>query len=198
MKESDSMEQMRTDYLAASMELSGLSVDRASHLPGDMGMGALRSAQDAEESAKMIAKITRRIADVCNKMRAIEQRTRGGIGMPAVFGTDVPNVIRVAMAILMGKSLMGSWTHECRNVGCLLQPAGGADPQDLLTVREAFRKGGLLRQHVHCEPGRTLDEMGNLTLTETAFRKLVALEPDTECDELLKARALVAAMPKRG
>lgn len=197
MKDNEKMDGLRSEYLEAMAELSGLAVDRTTHLPADMGMNAMRSPQDAEESIKAVAKITRRIAEVCNRARAIEQRARGAIGIPAILGSDVPNVIRLAVAILAGKSAAGSWIHECRNVGQLLPAAGGADPQDLLTVREAFRKSGLLRPLIHCDPGRTLDEMSNLTFTEAAFRRLLALEPDTECDDLLKARALVAVVGKR-
>jgi len=193
----EKIESLRAEYLAAMAELGGLSVDRASHIPSDMGMNALRSPQEAEESAKMVAKITRRIAEVCNRARAIEQRARGSIGIPALFPADVPNAIRVALAILIGKSLSGSWGHECRNVGTLLQPSAGADPGDLLAVREAFRKGGLLRAHMHVETGRTVDEMGNLTLTEGAFRRLLALEPDSECEDIIRARQIVAACGKR-
>jgi len=198
MKEIEKIDGLRTEYLAAMAELSGLSVERASHLPSEMGMSALRSPQEVEESAKAVAKITRRIAEVCNRARAVEQRARGGIGIPTLFAADVSNAVRVALAILIGKSLSGSWQHECRFVGTLLQPAAGADSNDLITVREAFRKGGLLRPHLHCEVGRTVDEMGNLTLTEAAFRKLLALEPDNECDDIIKARALVATVGRKG
>jgi len=64
MKDSEKIDGLRTEYLAAMAELSGLAVDRASHLPSDMGMNALRSAQDTEESNKAVAKITRQIAIV--------------------------------------------------------------------------------------------------------------------------------------
>jgi hypothetical protein len=197
MKDNEKIDGLRTEYLDAMAELGGLSVERASHLPSEIGMNALRSPQEAEESAKTVAKITRRIAEVCNRARAIEQRARGSIGIPALFQADVPNAIRVAIAILVGKSLSGSWMHECRDVGRFLQPAAGADANDLIAVREAFRKSGLLRQHIHCETGRTVDEMGNLSLTEGSFRKLLALEPDSECDDIIKARQLVGVPGKR-
>lgn len=193
----EKIDTLRTDYLAAMAELGGLAIDRDSHIPGDGGMNALRSPQEAEESAKAVTKITRRIAEVCNRARAIEQRSRGNIGIPALFESDVPNAIRVTVAILIGKSLSGAWMHECRSVGSILQPAAGADFNDLLAVREAFRLGGMLRQHCHCDPGRTIDEIGSLSLTEGAFRRLLALEPDTECDEIVKARAMVAVCGKR-
>jgi|GEM_PF-1540455 len=196
MKDTENMDALRKEYLTALRELAGLAVDRASHLPYDTGMNFLRSPQDADESNQIAAKITRQIADVCNKSRAIEQRSKGSIGIPALFGKDVPNVIRSALAILVGKSLMGVWNVECRSVANLLTPAGGADPLELMAVREAFRKDGLLRQYIHCEPARTIDEMTNVTLTEVAFRKLLALEPDYECEQLLNARALVAVSGK--
>ncbi len=79
----------------------------------------------------------------------------------------------------------------------MLQPAAGADATDLIAVREAFLRGGLLRLHILCEPGRTIDEASSLTLTEGAYRKLLALAPDSECDDLVKARALVAVSGKR-
>jgi hypothetical protein len=145
----------------------------------------------------LLVKINRRIAEVCNRARAVEQRARGGIGVPALFGTDVPNAIRVAVAILAEKSASGSFHHECRNVGTLLSPAAGTEPNDLLAVRESFRRGGILRPHVLCEVGRTIDEMSNLTLMEGAFRRFLALEPDTECDDLINARALVSVVGRR-
>ena len=197
MKDTEKIDGLRTEYLAAMAELSGWAVDRTSHLPGDMGMNANRSPQDTEESNKAVAKITRQIAEVCNRARAIEQRSRGTIGVPTIFESDVPNAIRVALAILVGKSFSGSWQHECRYVGTILQPAAGADINDILTVRESFRKGGLLRPHVLCEPGRTMEEMKNLAMSEKSFRKFIALEPDSECEDLLKAQALLAGNGRR-
>jgi hypothetical protein len=35
--------------------------------------------------------------------------------------------------------------------------------------------------------------MENLTFTESAFRKLLALEPDSECEDLIKARELLSS-----
>ena len=196
MKATENIGELRREYLNALMELGGLSVDRASSLPYDTGLSTLRSPQDVEESLQKTSKITRQIADLCNKLRAIEQRAKGAIGIPALFDKDVPNVIRGVVAILAGKSLMGIWGHECRNVANMLTPAGGADPLDILAVRESFRKGGLLREHTHSEPARVIDEMASLTLSESAFRKLLALEPDYECEELVNARAMVAVAGK--
>ena len=197
MKDTEKIDGLRTEFLMTQVELSGLAVDRASHLPSDMGMNANRSPQDTEESNKAVAKITRHIAEVCNRSRAIEQQSRGTIGVPTIFESDVPNAIRVALAILVGKSFSGSWQHECRYVGTILQPAAGADINDLLIVRESFRKGGLLRPHVLCEPGRTMEEMKNLAMSEKSFRKFIALEPDSECEDLLKAQALLAGNGRR-
>jgi len=197
MKDMEKIDGLRTEYLVTQVELSGLAVDRASHLPCDMGMNANRSAQDTEESNKAVTKITRLIAEVCNRARAIEQRSRGTIGVPTLFDADVPNAIRVALSILVGKSFSGSWQHELRYVGTLLLPSAGSDINDTLTVRESFRKNGLLRPHVLCDSGRTLEEFKNLTMVEKSFRKFLALEPDMECEELLKAQALVAVNGRR-
>ena len=197
MKDTEKFGGLRTEYLSAMSELSGLAVDRASHIPGDLGMNALRSPQEKEESEKAVAKITRQIAEVCNRLRAIEQRSRGTLGVPTLFDADVPNAIRVALSILVGKSFSGSWQHECRYVGTLLLPSAGADINDTLTVRESFRKGGLLRPHILCEPGRTIEEIGNLAMNERSFRRFLALEPDSECEELVNARMLVALNGRR-
>lgn len=198
MKDTEKADGLRAEYIVALKEVAGLAVDRASHLPGDTGSyHAMRSPQESEESIKIVEKVTKLLADGCNKMRAIEQRAKGSIGIPALFGLDVANSIRAAVAILASKALSDAWHHETRSVGILLPSAGGSDPHELITVREAFRKNGLLRPYIHCETGRTLDEFGNLTLKETSFRTLLNLEPDSECDDLIMARQLVAVSSKR-
>jgi len=192
MKDTEKMDVLRLEYMNALADLAGLASDRDSHIATDMGMNALRSPQEAEESKQIVKKATSRIAEVCNKLRSIEQRAKGCIGIPVLFDADVPNVIRVVIAFLAGKATSGIWMQETRYLSTLLQPAGGSNPGDLLAVREAFRKTGLLRPYVHCESGRTLDELCDLVLTETSYRKLLALEPDSECDDLAEARKLVA------
>lgn len=158
------------------------------------------SQEDKDERLKETAKLSRKIADQCNKQRAIEQRSGGSIGIPAVFGTDLPNVLRAVVAVLAAKALAGNLleadTRYLSRLAALC--ATTASPDDLLAVREAFRKVGALRPQVYVEAGRTLDELGNITLTETAFRKLLALEPDSECDDLMQAKALVGVTGRRG
>jgi hypothetical protein len=197
MNDAEKIDGLRKEYITTMAEIAGLAVDRATHIPGDAGMGTYRSPEDAAESLTTVEKINKRIADACNKLRSVEQRGRGCIGIPAVLGADVPNAIRTAVAILAGKSISGHWTHETHHLGTLLLPAGGNNPQDLLAVREAFRKTGLLRPHVRCELGRTLDELSNLTLAESTFRQLLALEPDSECEDVIRARELVAVLGRR-
>ena len=197
MKAPENLESLRLDYLSSLSDLACLGVERASYLPSEAGMSALRTQQDVEETKKAVERTSKRIAEVANKARAIEQRAKGSLGIPVLFNSDVPNSLRVAVAVMAEKSLKSAWTHECRYVGTLVLISGGADPQELLSVREAFRKGGILRQHCHCDQGRTLDEAGNLTLTETSFRKYLALEPDHECEEIIEARRLVNLIGKR-
>jgi len=191
MQDNEMIDKLRLDYMSTLAEIASMAVDRHENLPSTMGMNCMRSPQDAAESERIVAQASIRITERCNKLRAIEQRSKGAIGIPSVLGKDVPNAIRVAVAILAGKATSGSWPHETHSVGSLLQPAGGADPKDLLAVREAFRQCGILRPHIHCEQARTIDELSNLAITETSYRLLLALEPDSECDELIKARKLV-------
>ena len=197
MKNAENIESLRLDYLNTLSDLACAGVERAAYLPSEAGMSALRTPQDVEEAKKAVDRTSKRIAEVCNKARAIEQRAKGILGIPALFGADVPNSLRVAVAVLAEKCLKGAWTHECRYAGMLVLISGGADPQELLSVREAFRKGGILWRHCHCDAGRTLDEAANLTLTETSFRKYLALEPDYECEEIIEARKLVNLLGKR-
>ncbi len=70
------MDGRRTEYISTMAEIAGLTVDRDSHIPGDMGTNALRSPEEAAESLKLAEKINRRFTDVCNKLRAIEQRPK--------------------------------------------------------------------------------------------------------------------------
>lgn len=197
MKDREKTDELRNEYVSTLAFLAGLATDRVTHIPGDAGFGSYRTAADAAESKAAIEKIDLKIAETCNKLRSIEQRTRGVIGIPALFGEDKPNAIRIVLAILAGKAVSGYWSHEVHHVGAILLPAGGTNPQDLITVREAFRKTGCLRPHIRFEAGRTIDEMSNLTLTETAIRQFLALEPDTECDDVVGARELVALLGRR-
>lgn len=193
MKENEKMDGLREEYISTMAELASLGIERATNLPSDMGIFGSGSSSNGAESQKLVETINKKIADTCNKLRSIEQRGRGEIGVPVLFGQDVPNVIRLAVSILVGKSISGRYPHETRRLGDFLMPVGGNCPKDLLTIREAFRKTGLLRPHVHCSLGRTIDEIDNLTLTESSFRQLLALEPDSECGDLYKARELVSA-----
>jgi hypothetical protein len=197
MKDREKTDELRNEYVSTLAFLAGLATDRATHIPGDAGYGSYRTSAEAAESKAAVEKINLKIAETCNKLRSIEQRARGCIGIPALLGEDVPNAIRLVLAILAGKSLSGYWSHETHHVGAILLPAGGTDPQDLITVREAFRKSGCLRPHIRFEAGRTLDEMSNLTLTETAFRQFLALEPDSECDDVVRAREMIAQLGRR-
>ena len=180
------VEDLRISYLNAMTELGKFAADRHSHVPDSAGMSALRSLEELEESNQMVAKLNQKIVQACNQLRSIEQLSRHELGVVRLMGEDVPNSIRVLMAILIGKSLAGSWTYELRNVGTLILPAAGDDVAEQLAVREAFGQNGMMRKYVLCKVGRTIDETSDLTFKESAFRTILALEPDTECDELLE------------
>lgn len=196
---SKDLDGLRSEYMAATKEIVMTAVSRQEISVVDLCPRASQTEEDTAEALHKVATLNRTIADLCNKERAIEQRSGGKLGIPAVFSQDIPNVLRVVVAVLGAKALSGGVLEvDTRSLGRLGSlAAGGHNPDDLLIVREAFRKSGLLRPHCHVDAGRTLDELANITLTENAFRKLLGLEPDSECDDLMRARALVAVMGKR-
>ncbi|MDD2600027.1 MAG: hypothetical protein PHO37_12515 [Kiritimatiellae bacterium] len=183
MKEKKVTEELRLEYITTLTEIAGLAIDRDYHLPTTIGINCLRSPEDAEESKQLVARTNIQLDDGCNKLRAIEQSSNGAIGIPALFGTDLPNPIRIAIAILAGKATSGAWPHATHCVGTMLQPSAGTSPKDLLLVRESFSKSGALRPHIHCRLARVIDEISDLTLRESSYRRLLALEPDYECEE---------------
>ena len=196
MKDTEKIDDLRKQFLSLMNELAGLGIARASHLPIPTTLHALRSPDDVTESTQAVNRANKRIIEVCNQTRAVEQMSRGSLGIPAVFGEDLQNCLRIAVAVMVTKSLTGTCTSDCRYLGNLIQVAAGEIP-DQITVRQAFERKGVLRPHILCEVGRTLDEFSNITLTESAFRKIAALDGDSECDELLRARALVAVSGRR-
>jgi hypothetical protein len=66
----------------------------------------------------------------------------------------------------------------------MAETVAGNDPKELLLVHDAFRSDGALRPLVHFHSGRTVGELTDLTMTEEAFRKLLALSPDLEMEAL--------------
>ena len=193
MKETEKIDDLRKQFLSLMNELAGLGIARASHLPIPTTLHALRSPDDVTESTQAVNRANKRIIEVCNQTRAVEQMSRGSLGTHALLGTDLPNALRVAVAVVITKNLTGTCTTECRYLGNLIQVAGGAEIADQILVRQAFERKGVLRPHILCEVGRTLDEFSNITLSESAFRKIAALDADSECDELIRARALVGS-----
>jgi hypothetical protein len=196
---SKDLDGLRSEYMSETKALVMAAVSRQEISVVDLCPRASQTEEDTAEALKKVAKLNRTIADLCNNQRAIEQRSGIKLGIPSLFGHDLPNVLRVLVAVLGAKALSGGVLEvDTRSLGRLGSLAAGAhSPDDLLIVREAFRKSGLLRPHCHVDMGRTLDELANISLTESSFRKLLGLEPDSECDDLMRARALVAVMGKR-
>ena len=157
MKSKKAIDALRLEYMDSIAELANLAGDRDSHIAHDVGMNALRTPQEAEESKQVIKKTTQGISDVCNKLQSIEQLACGKIGIPALFDIDdVPSAIRVIVALLAQKSTSGTWLYEARFLNTFLQLAGGNRLEDLLIVREAFRNTGMFRPHVHLASGEVL------------------------------------------
>ena len=191
MKHKEKHESLRTEYLKKMMNLGTLAVARSSHLPFQSELNAMYSSKDAEESRNAVGELNLKILDVCDQTRAIEQLAEGELGIPVQFGADVPDPIRIVVALLLGKALSGAWEYDSKDVGTIVLSASGCNVAIMLLVREAFASQGILRKHIHCELGRTVDENYNLSLKESTFRTLLALESDSEHEELIKAKTLV-------
>lgn len=132
-----------------------------------------------------------RIAAICNEMRTYEKNHKG-IGVLALFKRDVPDVIRVAVAMLLAQSHSGAVDHDCRSVSRLAQCAAGDDVAGLVTIREAFHSNGTLRPFVNFDYGRSVDELDRLGFKESAVCRLLnyTMAVAQEFDDLAKCREL--------
>ena len=185
------LKQMRSQYLKLTKDLVSTVMKRQSHLSSELCPACYHNPIEERKALKAVAVLNRQASEICDRMRVMETNARGAIGIPAVFKQDVPNVIRIAVAFLAGKSLSASLYQETRTVAALCEMAGGNAPDEMLLLREAMVRSGVLRPHIHCTAGRTIDELENLTLTENAFRKLLSLEPDSEMADIVASQSMV-------
>jgi len=134
---------------------------------------------------KQLAASNQKIASMCDRMRLAERQAGGRLGVPALIsGGDIPNPVRTVLAFLISKCLSQVVFRECRTVGDLAETAAGNDSNQLLEVHDAFSKGGTLRPHIHYDYGRTISEISDITLKESAFRQLLGLAQDSELETL--------------
>ena len=191
MKVEQDIEKLRTEYLYICKDL----VQQASQRETALSLRVYPNPKDNaeyEENQKEIKTRDSKIAEICNRMRAIEGRAKGSLGIPALFGSDLPNVFRVGLALLIGNGISSLMHYSCRDVANFLDTvAGSHKPEDQLLVRESFAKNGILRPHLHFEFEKSIDMFDRLSLRETSFRKLLGLAPDDECDVYLNALTLV-------
>jgi len=187
MKEQDNIEQLRAKYTDLLHELAVAIMQRSEIILRDSRYPDLEP-----DAARQVRNLDLKIESAMNRMRPIEKRSHGKLGIRALFGAkDVPPVVRMAVAMLAMKGLCAAFAMECRSVSSLSEAVAAGKPRDMLTIREAFRKQGILRPFVMLITDRTVDEFADITLRESAFRSLLALEPDQECDEWIRARELL-------
>ena len=151
--------------------------------------------ENNKEILKELAKLNQHIASLCDRMRIIERQAGGVLGVPALIQGDVPNPVRLVLALLVGKMLTDATSTETRRVSTLAETCGATEPMDLLTIHNAFKKQGVLRRHLLFEYGRTVSEINDPTLTEQAFCTFLNLPDDGEMSELAQ---MTRHLVKRG
>ena len=191
MKVEQDMERLWTEYLHVGKEIVAESAKRESAISQRVYPNP-KDNSEFEANQKEIKGCDAKIAELCNRSRAIEGKAKGSLGIPALFGSDLPNVFRVAISLLIQNALSSTMCSACRDVTMFLDFAAGAHkPEDQLLVRESLTKDGVFRPHLHFEFERSIDLFERLSLREKAFRKLLGLAVDTECDEFVRALTLV-------
>lgn len=123
-----------------------------------------------------------KIPEFAQEMARQEQQTGNKIGVLALLGVEPPPPIRLALCLLLAKALCDSVTSHANTVAELAEFAAGTQsPADLLTVRQAFSWGGILRPHCDLVMRATLDQC-RVSLAERAFAVMLAL-PKVEAME---------------
>ena len=123
-----------------------------------------------------LAALRVRIAKLASEMCDIEQKAGKKLGALALFGAEPEPPVRLAVALLTGKALSDSVASRVMTVGELAQfCVGNSCPDDLLIVRRAFARGGILRPHCVFQMGRSLDETRRLYLCEKSLGIALAL-----------------------
>ena len=183
------MNTLTADFLNTSHSLIVKTILRGRLLGELCPTFAYSEADDFRKATlKQLAETNRDISRLCDKLRAIERRGKGVIGLPALGCRDLPNPLRVAVSILAGKMLSHSLSFEARNLAQLAQTAAADIPRDLLLVRDAFRPDGVLRPYVVFRFGRSLDEFSEISLTERAFLSYLHQPKNEEVESMLALR----------
>ena len=143
------------------------------------------------DALEKYALLRARIAALAEDMRKVEERGQDMVGVRALLGCEPEPVIRLVVALLVGKALSSSVADKFDGPTDLAELATGtASPKDLLTVREAFANpGGVLRLHCHIYLFRTVDQSKRVSLTERALRTVLGLDQAPAAEfEILAAR----------
>lgn len=191
-KHKDTVAILRQRYLASTKNMVVAAHRRHGLL--DVELAVCLSAGPEPDDLLNVVAANKDIAQACNAMRKVEIESNHVFGVQLLLGEDAADPIRTAIALLAAKAVTDAVTIH--TVASLADIAAGSDENDLVTIHEAMRRGGLLRAHVEVDMSRArnLGELADPALTESAFRTLLGLGPDTECAELGEARNLFSRM----
>jgi hypothetical protein len=119
--------------------------------------------------------LLKKVGELGQEMSRYEQQTDGKIGVLALLGAEPPQPIRLALSLLLARSLCDSVSDRVNTVGELAEfSVGTQSPDVLLSVRQAFSRGGCLRPHCELLMRATLDQC-RVSLAERAFAVMLAL-----------------------
>jgi hypothetical protein len=144
-----------------------------------------------QKDIQALAEVNRGIDKYCNQLKAIEAETNDTFGIAALLKEDVPDSVRIALAILTAQVLTGEVTIH--DIAHLSELAAGREPEGLVQIHEAFTcsPSGVLR--THCSLNfRNAKNLGQVrpTLMESAFRIVCGLSVDVEFDEIIRVETL--------
>jgi len=177
------MTHIRIRYLKVLKELVNKSMYRHSKLVTDMCPGYCDTEKIPRQNLKAFAQTNRQIDVICDQLRAIERQAHNKIGVPNLLGkSDASNPARIIMAFLTARMLTKTVAFECGSIMQLCEQASANRVEDLLSVRQAFEPDGILRPHIlwRSQWARVLAEYSDVTFTETAYAKYLALPLDSK------------------
>jgi hypothetical protein len=179
MKSSDLAEK-RTEYLKIGRKLVAAIYRRNMLERCDLCVENVNPPSKA--SLVEFSVLMKKVGEFAQEMARQEQESGNKIGVLALLGAEPPPPIRLALSLLLARSLCDSVSDRVSTVGEIAEfSVGTQSPDDMLAVRQAFARHGVLRPHSELVMRGTLDQ-SRVSLAERAFAVMLAL-PKVEAME---------------
>jgi len=133
---------------------------------------------EKEQVLAKLSEVNKEIEGVCNRLAQIEAERPVG-AMALIGDAEIPDSIRMVVAILALNRLSGPAESDFRKVSDLQDFCGGRCPKTALAIRDAFTLTGQLRPYVHLGPASVIDE-AMVVMKETAFAEVLGRTPSDE------------------